>query len=107
VATKRRGTDSPQVSWTILSTHGLVLFAIAQDPEIRLRDIALRVGLTERAVQRIVSELIESGYVSRSRAGRRNVYKVHGEKELPHPSTRHQDVGALLDALMSVTPKTS
>jgi DNA-binding MarR family transcriptional regulator len=107
VATKRPGTGSPQVSWTILSTHGLVLFAIAQDPEIRLRDIALRVGLTERAVQRIVSELIDAGYASRSRAGRRNVYKIHGEKQLPHATTRHQDVGAVLDALLAVPRKTS
>jgi predicted transcriptional regulator len=104
---EKQPDNGSEVLWTFITTHGLVLLAIAQDPEIRLRDIAARVGVTERAVQRIVAELIEGGYLSRKRAGRRNVYQVHGEKHLPHPTTRHQDVGALLEALMSDSSRNS
>jgi predicted transcriptional regulator len=82
----------------------LVLLAIAQDPDIRLRDIAQRVGITERAVQRIVADLVDAGYLSKTRAGRRNVYRVHGEVHLPHATTRHQEVGELMAMLMS-TPR--
>lgn len=81
--------------------------AIAQNPLIRLRDIADRVEITERAVQRIVADLIEAGYMSRTRIGRRNVYEVHGEVHLPHPTTRHQEVGALMATLMSGSPPES
>ena len=56
--------------WTFLSNHGHVLLCIAQEPEIRLRDVAERVGITERAVQRIVADLEEAGYLSRAREGR-------------------------------------
>jgi hypothetical protein len=62
------------------------------------------VGITERAVQRIVADLIDAGYLSRTRAGRRNVYQVHGEIHLPHATTRHQEVGALMTTLMSTPP---
>lgn len=95
------------MSWTFITTHGLVLLAISQNPQIRLRDIADQVGITERAVQRIVSDLIEAGYLSRARVGRRNVYQVHGEVHLPHRTTRHQDVGALMATLMSGSPTES
>ncbi len=78
--------------------------AIAQNPEIRLRDIADQVGITERAVQRIVADLIDAGYLSRKRSGRRNLYQIHGEVRLPHPTTRHQDVGALMGVLVSRSP---
>jgi len=93
------------VSWTFITTHGLVLLAISEDPEVRLRDVALRVGITERAVQRIVADLIEAGYLSKDRVGRRNVYQVHGEIRLPHPMARHQRVAALLSMLMSGAPR--
>jgi DNA-binding IclR family transcriptional regulator len=100
-------TSPPKVSWTFITTHGLVLLAISQEPDIRLRDVAARVGITERAVQRIVADLVAAGYLSRSRAGRRNVYQVHGEVHLPHATTRHQEVGALMATLMSAPkPKT-
>jgi MarR family protein len=89
------------VSWTLLTTHGLVLLAIAQDPGIRLRDVADRVGITERAVQRIVGDLVDAGYLSRRREGRRNAYLLHGELHLPHPTTRHQEVGALMAVLIA------
>jgi MarR family len=100
---------SPQastgISWTFLTTHGLVLLAIAEQPDIRLRDVAERVGITERAVQRLVADLIEGGYLTRSRVGRRNTYRVHGEVHLPHPTTRHQEVGALMRLLAAPKPR--
>jgi predicted transcriptional regulator len=77
------------------------LLAIAQNPQIRLRDVATQVGITERAVQRIVADLVDAGYISRTRSGRRNVYQVHGGVHLRHQTTRHQDVGALMATLMS------
>lgn len=99
-----RTPEPPPVPWTFITTHGLVLLAIARNPEIRLRDVADQVGITERAVQRILAELIEAGYLSRSRSGRRNVYELHRQVHLPHPTTRHQEVGALLAVLMATPP---
>jgi DNA-binding IclR family transcriptional regulator len=100
VAGSDEGPKAPQVSWTFITTHGLVLLAIAQAPDIRLRDVAAQVGITERAVQRIVADLVEAGYLSRKRIGRRNVYAVHGKVHLPHATTRHQEVGALMATLV-------
>lgn len=85
--------------WTFLTNHAHVLLCIATDPGIRLRDVAERVGITERAAQRIVAELAEAGYVSRTRVGRRNQYRVNGSLPFRHPLERHRDVGALLEVL--------
>jgi predicted transcriptional regulator len=89
--------DATEPSWTFLTNHSHVLLCIAQSPELRLRDVADRVGITERAVQRIVSELEDAGYITRSRLGRRNMYEVHEQKPLRHPIEAHRDVSALLD----------
>ena len=94
--------EAPGVAWTFITTHGLVLLAIVQAPDIRLRDIAVQVGITERAVQRIVSDLIDAGYLTRTRVGRRNLYQVHGNIHMPHATTRHQPVGALMALLTSM-----
>jgi DNA-binding transcriptional regulator PaaX len=74
--------------------------AIAQDPRSRLRDITERVGITERAVRSIIDDLVEAGYVSRSRVGRRNVYLVHDKKHLRHPMERNQQVRSMLAGLI-------
>jgi DNA-binding MarR family transcriptional regulator len=71
--------------WTFLSNHAHVLVCIARDPSIRLRDVASQVGITERAAQRIVSDLVTEGYLERQRDGRRNRYKVHLDGHLRHP----------------------
>lgn len=89
--------DKP--SWTFLSNHGHVLICIAEDNEIRGRDIADRVGITERAAQSIVADLVEAGYVSRDRVGRRNQYEIHPELPLRHPVEAEHSVGELLMAL--------
>ena len=70
--------------WKFLTNHGLALLCIDEDPGVRLREIAERVGVTERAAHRIVSALVDSGYVVRERLGRRNSYEVKGD--LPVPS---------------------
>lgn len=86
-------------SWTFLTNHSHVLLCIAEDPDIRLRDIADQVGITERAAQRIVAELEEAGYVSHERIGRRNRYEVHTQLPLRHPLEDHLAIGALLRVL--------
>ncbi len=92
-------TDDDKPSWTFLSNHGHVLICIADDSEIRGRDIAAKVGITERAAQSIVSDLVEAGYVSRDRVGRRNQYEIHPELPLRHPVENEHSVGELLVAL--------
>lgn len=79
-----RGDISPQ-DWTFLSNHSHVLVCIAQDPDVRVAEIAGRVGIGERAVHRILRDLEEAGYVTRAREGRRNRYAVHLDRPLRHP----------------------
>jgi len=86
-------------SWAFLSTHGQVLLCIAEDPGVRLRDIGEQVGITERAVHRIVGELAEGGYLSRERRGRRNHYTIASHLPLPEPLGRERSVGDLLGVL--------
>ena len=86
-------------TWTFLTNHSHVLLCLAQDPEIRLRDVALRVGITERAVQRIVQELERGGVVQHIRDGRRNRYSLDTSRPLRHPLERHRTVGDLLAAI--------
>jgi DNA-binding Lrp family transcriptional regulator len=81
--------------WTFLTNHGHVLLCIAKDPGIRLRDVAERVGITERAAQRIVADLVEAGYISRRRQGRRNIYEIHPERPLRHPVEHAHPVAEL------------
>lgn len=83
-------------SWTFLTNHAHVLLCIASDPENRGRDIANRVGITERAAQAIVSDLVSAGYVTRTRVGRRNHYEVHPDLPLRHPIERSRQVRELL-----------
>jgi DNA-binding MarR family transcriptional regulator len=91
--------ESLAASWTFLTNHAHVLLCIARDPHIRLRDLAARVGITERAAQRIVSDLVKEGYVIRHRMGRRNHYEVCLTRHLRHPVERHRQVSALLAIL--------
>jgi predicted ArsR family transcriptional regulator len=90
-------------SWTFLSNHAHVLLLIARDPDVKLRDVAVRVGITERAVQRIVADLEAADYLERKRTGRRNHYQVHSELPLRHPIEAHTEVGALLDLILKTT----
>ncbi len=85
--------------WTFLTNHAHVLLCVARDPGARLRDVAEVVGITERAAQRIVAELEEAGYLTRTRDGRRNRYEVHPSLPLRHPLERDHMVGEILDVL--------
>jgi predicted transcriptional regulator len=91
--------DGARPTWTFLTNHGHVLVCIAQDPGIRGRDIAERVGITERAAQAIVADLVESGYVTRSRIGRRNHYEINSTMPVRHPVEQPHSIGELLAAV--------
>lgn len=86
--------------WTFFSNHGHVLVCLGQDADARLRDVAQSVGITERAVQKIVADLEAAGVVSRERRGRRNHYRLHTDRPLRHPIEAHRNVGALLAVLL-------
>ena len=85
--------------WTLLSTHGRVLQCIARDPQVRLRDIAVEVGVTERSVFGIVSDLADDGYVVKEREGRRNRYEIQPTLPLPESPDRAEVIGAVLKVL--------
>jgi predicted transcriptional regulator len=82
--------------WTFVTNHFLVLLCIAEDPDVRMADVAQRVGVTERAVQRLVSDLVDAGYLVRSRQGRRNHYAINSGMPLRHLETQHRQLGDLL-----------
>ena len=90
-------------NWTIFSNHGHVLFCIARNSEARLRDVAADVGLTERAVQKIVRDLQACGMISVSKHGRRNHYRIDNSKSLRHDLEAHCTLGALIDLVDSKT----
>jgi predicted ArsR family transcriptional regulator len=71
-------------NWTLFSNHGHVLFCLARDSEARLRDVATDVGITERAVQKIVRDLQDGGMISVTKSGRRNSYRIHKKQRLRH-----------------------
>jgi hypothetical protein len=86
--------------WDFLTNHAHVLLCVTNDPGIRLRDIAAVVGVTERGAHKILSELVDEGYVLRERHGRRNRYKVKPELPLRHPLVHDREVGDLLKVLL-------
>ena len=95
-----QSSQAPIPRWDFLTNHAHVLTCVAHDPGIRLRDIAAAVGITERAAHRILSELVEEGYVLREREGRRNRYQVVSELPLRHPLVQEREIGDLLELLL-------
>jgi DNA-binding MarR family transcriptional regulator len=93
---RRVARAGPEVPWTFLTNHAHVLLCLARDPEARMREVASQVGITERAVQKIVADLEEAGYLTRSRDGRRNRYELHPNLPLRHPIECHKNVDSLL-----------
>jgi Winged helix-turn-helix DNA-binding len=91
--------DEGSGSWTLLTGHGHVLVEIARNPEARMRDISGIVGLTERTVQTIVADLEAAGYLTRSRMGRRNLYRVNRESLFRHSAQEGLQVGPFLELL--------
>ena len=97
---ERSGDGRSAAGWTFLSNHAHVLICVADDPSARIHEIAERVGITYRGVQRILGELEEAGYLTREKArddARSNVYRVDGSLPLRHPIERHRRVAALLE----------
>lgn len=90
---------APEPSWTFLTNHAHALLAISAESQIRIRDIAAQVGITERAAHRIVSDLEVAGYLKVSKIGRRNEYSVVRNLPLRHPAERHHRIGELLKVL--------
>jgi DNA-binding MarR family transcriptional regulator len=91
--------DQPRGSWLFLTNHAHVLLCITRDPQARTRDIAEQVGITERATQRILADLVAENYVTRTKVGRRNNYTVNHRGHLRHPIFRNLAIGPLLEVL--------
>jgi predicted transcriptional regulator len=87
--------------WKFLTNYGLTLLCIAADPGVRMRDVAERVGITERAAHRIVGALVDAGYVAKERTGRRNNYEIRSDRPLNHPLERDLQLGDLLGAVLN------
>ena len=86
-------------NWTFLTNHARALLCIAEDPGVRLRDIAARVGITERSAYGIVLDLADAGYIVKEKDGRRNRYQIQAHLPLPDPSNRERTVGEMLALL--------
>src|SRR5437588_12159815 len=90
-------SENNRRTWLLLTNHGNTLLYIARDPDARARDIAQHVGITERAAQRIIADLITGGYVERAKIGRRNRYTINRHAHLRHPAFQDREIGALID----------
>lgn len=88
-----------KTNWTFLSNHAHVLLCVHSQPDLSVREIAVKVGITERAILRIIAELEEEGYITRTRVGRRNAYSCALEKRLRHPLEAHRKIKSLLDLI--------
>mgnify|MGYP006275963409 CR=1 FL=1 len=95
--TESKVADENSATWTYLTNHSHVLICLTEDPNSRLRDVAQRIGITERAVQMIVSDLEEAGVLERHREGRRNRYEIKPDKPLRHAVEGHRTVRDLLE----------
>lgn len=98
--TERLAVDGPAAgTWTFLTNHGHVLLAVHRNPDLRQRDISRLVGITEGAVQRILTELEQGGYIRREKVGRRNHYQVVANTPLRHPLEHNHTISELLELL--------
>lgn len=93
-------TDAPARRWTFLTNHAHVLLCISESPDIRIRDIAERVGITERAAHRIVADLVAEGYISATKVGRRNRYTIDSARGFRHPMLKDHPVSRIVDVLL-------
>jgi DNA-binding IclR family transcriptional regulator len=98
-----RPADVP--SWTFLTNHAHVLVCMAQDPEVRIAEMARKVGVGERAVHSIVHDLVEAGYVTRTRSGRHNVYDVRLDRPLRHPLEAAHELADVFRPLVATAPQ--
>jgi uncharacterized membrane protein len=96
VAPTKETKESSGQQWTFLSNHSHVLVLLARNPSIVLREVALQVGITERAVQRIIADLEAGGIIERQKIGRQNQYQIRADQSLRHPIESHRTIGELL-----------
>ncbi|WP_371614360.1 helix-turn-helix transcriptional regulator [Streptomyces sp. NBC_00454] len=97
-------STEPRTNWTFVTHHARILAMISRDPEMRLRDMAAACGLTERAAQAIVTDLENAGYLTRTRRGRRNHYRVTPNTLFRHPAEGHHEITDLLNMLAELEP---
>src|SRR4029453_1829382 len=97
---------SEMAEWTFLTNHGRVLLEIARDPGVRLRDLAVALGTTERTAFGVVADLSQAGYVTKRKGGRRNPYEVEAPRPLRESRPRERTIGALPALLVGATPRT-
>lgn len=88
-------------SWTFMTNHAHVMLCLRTDPTLRVRDLADRVGITERAAHRILTQLMRSGYIAKERNGRRNRYRLDLDRPMRHPLERSVPVRNLIDAVVA------
>lgn len=93
--------EPANVRWTFLTNHSHVLILLAEDPSVTLRIVAAKIGITERAVQRIIMELEEDGFLTRQRVGRQNHYQINFDRPLRHEIEKHRTIGDLLNLINS------
>ncbi len=97
------GLAAGRSPWLVLTNHGNVLLCVARDPTIRISELADRVGIGERAAQKIIGDLVRDGYLLRVKEGRRNRYEINRSADLRHPLFADFEIGPLLDMLRDVS----
>ncbi|MEV8098972.1 helix-turn-helix domain-containing protein [Kitasatospora sp. NPDC085879] len=96
----------PRTSWTFLTQHARVLLMISRDPQVRVRDLATACGVTERAVQAIITDLESAGYLTRTRHGRRNHHRVTHHTHFRHPAEARHEIAGFLELFADLSPPT-
>ncbi|WP_322860385.1 winged helix-turn-helix domain-containing protein [Mycobacterium europaeum] len=91
--------EGSERTWTFLTNHAHVLLCVSSGEPLTARELALRIGITERSVQAILTDLTDEGYLTKSKVGRRNVYELNPEGKLRHPLEASHSVGELIAAL--------
>jgi len=86
-------------NWNFLTNHGRALLCIAHDPDVRIRDIAANLDITERRAHGIVTDLTDAGYLIKTKEGRRNRYEIQSHLPVPEPTTRERAIGDVLELL--------
>ncbi|MDN4644268.1 helix-turn-helix transcriptional regulator [Arthrobacter sp. PsM3] len=102
-----KGSEPPvpaRPTWTFLTNHGHVLLSVAADPQVRIADIAARVGITPRSTLQILKDLEEGGYLQRIRAGRRTRYAIEPHQHFRHPATASWEIDGLIGLFSNVAP---
>ncbi len=93
--------QTEKIGWTFLTNHAHVLILLSQDSSLVLREVAFKIGITERAVQRIIADLEQDGFIEREKVGRRNQYRILTKHPLRHPIESHRSIGDLIELIIT------